>query len=60
MCFTNPHVWDAGGNNIIETLAGLEDHAMALAVYEMAVAVRSRDKITLRRGARVVKKNWRE
>jgi hypothetical protein len=33
---------------------------MAVAAYDVAVANRSHDKITLRQGVRVVKKNWQE
>jgi uncharacterized membrane protein len=53
-------VWDAAGDNIVEQLAGLDDHAMAVAAYAVAAAARPRDKITLRQDARVVRKNWRE
>jgi hypothetical protein len=31
-------VWDGDGNNIIEHLAGLDDHMMAVAAYWAAVA----------------------
>jgi hypothetical protein len=31
-------VWDGDGNNIIEQLAGLDDHTMAVAAYWAAVA----------------------
>jgi hypothetical protein len=51
-------VWDAAGDNLVEHLAGLDDHGMAVAAYEVAGAVRPTDKITLRQGARVVRKNW--
>jgi hypothetical protein len=53
-------VWDAAGNSIVEHLAGLDDFAMATAAYDVAVTNRTRDKITLRQGARVVRKNWQE
>jgi hypothetical protein len=51
-------VWDAAGNNVVEHLAGLEDHMMAVAAYWAAVAAKPKDRITLRQGARVVMKNW--
>jgi hypothetical protein len=53
-------VWDAAGNNLVEQLAGLDDHMMAIAAYWAAVEARPRDKITLRQGARVVRKHWEE
>ena len=53
-------VWDDTGNNLVEHLAGLDDYAMAVAAYWAAVENRSKDKITLRQGARVVVKNWSE
>jgi hypothetical protein len=53
-------VWDGAGNNIIEHLAGLDDHAMAVAAYWAAVAAKPSERITLRQGARVVMKNWTE
>jgi hypothetical protein len=45
---------------IIEHLAGLDNHGMAVAAYWAAVAEKPKDKITLRQGARVVMKNWTE
>jgi hypothetical protein len=53
-------VWDAGGDNLAEQLAGLDDYAMAVAAYWAAVERRPKDKITLRQGIRVVVKNWSE
>ena len=53
-------VWDGNGNNIIEHLAGFDDHAMAVAAYWTAVAAKPSEKIMLRQGARVVMKNWTE
>ena len=53
-------VWDDAGNNVVEHLAGLEDHMMAVAAYWAAVVAKPKDKITLRQGARVVMKNWTE
>jgi hypothetical protein len=50
-------VWDATADNVVEQLAGLDDYTMAIAAYW---AARPRDKITLRQGARVVVKNWKE
>jgi uncharacterized protein YdaU (DUF1376 family) len=49
---------DATGDNLVEHLAGLDDYAMAVAAYWAAVENRPKDKITLRRGVRVVVKNW--
>ena len=48
------------GDNLVEHLAGLDDYAMAVAAYWAAVESRSKDKITLRQGIRVVVKNWPE
>jgi len=53
-------VWDGAGNNIIEQLAGLDDHMVAVAAYWAAVAAKPSEKITLRQGARVMMKNWTE
>jgi hypothetical protein len=53
-------IWDAEGNNLIEHLAGLDDHMMAVAAYWAAVAAKPKEKITLRQGARVVMKSWTE
>jgi hypothetical protein len=39
------HVWDAAGNSIIEQLAALDDHAMAVAAYEAAVEAQPKDWI---------------
>jgi orotate phosphoribosyltransferase len=44
------------GNSVVEQLAGLDDHGIAVA--DVAVTARPTDKITLRQGARVVRKNW--
>ena len=47
-------VWDGAGENIVEHVAGVDD-------FETAVVRRwPKAKITLRQGARVVHKNWRE
>jgi hypothetical protein len=51
-------VWDTDGNNIVEHLAGLDDHAMAVA--PIAVVAKPKEKITLRQGARVMMKSWTE
>jgi hypothetical protein len=53
-------VWDASGDNIIDHLAGLDDHAMAVAAYRAAAKARPGAKITPRQGARVVVKSWRD
>jgi hypothetical protein len=39
-------------------VAGLDNHAMAVAAYWAAVTEKPREKITLRQGARVMMKNW--
>jgi len=54
----NIDVWDANGINIIEHLSGLDDFLMAVAAYEAAVSAKPKEKISLRQGARVVRKNW--
>jgi hypothetical protein len=51
-------VWDQDGDSIVEQFAGLEDYSMAVAACRAAVAARPKEKITLRQGARVVRKNW--
>jgi hypothetical protein len=51
-------VWDSSGDNLTEHLAGLEDYAMAVAAYWVAIQSRPKDKITLRQDARVVLKSW--
>jgi hypothetical protein len=43
-------VWDAGGDNLVEQLAGLDDYAMAVAADWATVERRPKDKITLRQG----------
>jgi hypothetical protein len=48
-------VWDAAGDNIVEHIAGVDDFETAVATYR---ARWPKAKITLRQGARVVKKNW--
>jgi hypothetical protein len=45
---------------LIEHLAGLDDHMMAVAAYWAAVAAKPSEKITLRQGARVMMRNWTE
>ena len=52
--------WDADGNSVVEHLAGLDDHGMAVAAYWAAVTAKPKEKITLRQGARVMMKNWTE
>jgi len=51
--------WDGAGNEIVEHLAGLDDHSMAVAAYWAAVAAKPKEKITLRQGARVMMKSCR-
>jgi hypothetical protein len=52
--------WGAEGNNIVERLAGLDVHAMAVAAYWAAVAAKPKEKLTPRQGARVMMKSWTE
>jgi uncharacterized membrane protein len=52
--------WDADANNLVEHLAGLDDHDMAVAAYWAAVTAKSKQKIMLRQGTRVVMKSWAE
>jgi hypothetical protein len=42
------------------TWSSSSHYTMAIAAYRAAVEARPRDKITLRQGARVVVKNWKE
>jgi uncharacterized protein YdaU (DUF1376 family) len=51
-------VWDSAGDSLTEHLAGLEDYTMAVPAYWAAIQSRPKDKITLRKGARVVMKRW--
>jgi hypothetical protein len=48
------------GGGIIETLAIISDHNMALAAYRQAVAERPRARITMRHGARIIEQTHRE
>jgi hypothetical protein len=48
------------GENIMDHIAGIDDFETAVATYSAAVRRWPRAKVTLRQGARVVKKNWRE
>lgn len=43
--------WTPNDESIIEYLAGLDDHAMAVAAYWAAVAAKPSEKITLRQRA---------
>jgi hypothetical protein len=53
-------VWDAAGDNIVEHVAGVDDLETAVATYWGAVRRWPNAKITLRQGARVVIRNWKE
>src|SRR5947207_15543852 len=53
-------VWDDAGNSIFEHVVGSEDFEVAVAAYFAACRRWPKAKITLRQGARVVKKSWRE
>jgi hypothetical protein len=53
-------LWDAEGINIVDHLAGLDDFLMAMAAYDVAVSAKPKERITLRQGARIVKKSWQD
>jgi hypothetical protein len=53
-------VWDGAGDNIVEQVAGVDDFETAVATHWAAVRRWPKAKITLRQGARVVHKSWRE
>jgi len=53
-------VWDGAGDNIVEHVAGVDDLETAVATYWAAVQRWPKAKITLRQGARVVIRNWKE
>ena len=53
-------VWDDAGNSIFEHVVGSEDFEMAVSAYLAACWRWPKAKITLRQGARVVMKSWRE
>jgi hypothetical protein len=42
------------------SVAGLDNHAMAVAAYWAAVTAKPKEKVTPRQGARVVMKSWTE
>jgi hypothetical protein len=48
------------GDNIVEHIAGVDDFETAVATYRAACLRWPNAKITLRQGARVVVRNWRE
>ena len=52
-------VWDEAGDNIVEHVAGIDDFETAVATYRAACLRWPKVKITLRQGARVVVRNWR-
>jgi hypothetical protein len=52
-------VWDEAGDNIVEHVAGVDDFETAVATYRAACLRWPKAKITLRQGARVVVRNWR-
>jgi hypothetical protein len=47
-------MWDASGENVVEHLAGVEDHQVARATYRAAVERWPGGAITLRQGAGVI------
>jgi hypothetical protein len=51
-------VWDDAGDSIYEHVVGSEDYEVAVAAFFAACQRWPKAKITLRQGARVVKKNW--
>jgi hypothetical protein len=51
-------VWDDAGDSIYERVVGSEDFEVAVAAYFAACQRWPKAKITLRQGARVMKKNW--
>jgi hypothetical protein len=51
--------WDADGENIIEHLAGVEDHQLAMSTYLAACQRWPGAAITLRQGARVIEDSRR-
>ena len=53
-------VWDDAGNSIVEHIAGIDDFETAVTTYWAAVRRWPNAKITLRQGARIVHRNWRE
>src|SRR5262245_877018 len=58
-CFTfRVDVWDSAANSILDHIAGIDEFEVAEATYWAAVARWPRARITLRQGARVVRKNW--
>ena len=56
--FTFRDRWDADGENIIEHLAGIEDHQLAMATY-LAACQGWPGAVTLRQGARVIEHSRR-
>ena len=53
-------LWDDDGANLVDHLAGVEDLDVAAATYRAACRRWPKAKITLRQGARVVDKSWRD
>jgi hypothetical protein len=51
--------WTAGGESIVEHVAGVEDYQVALATYRAACERWPRTPITLRQGARVIEDSRR-
>ena len=51
---------DATGEKLIEEIAAVGDHVLALATHRAAVKRWSKDKITLRNRARVIEQSWRD
>jgi hypothetical protein len=51
---------DATGENLIEQIAAVGDYLVALETYKAAVKRRPKDKITLRKRARVIEQSWED
>ena len=49
-------VWDVTGNNIVEHIGSLSNHAAARAAFAAACEARPTSEVTLRQGIRVVER----
>jgi hypothetical protein len=52
-------LWDDAADNIVVHVAGVDDFETAVATYRAACLRWPKAKITLRQGARVAVRNWR-
>jgi hypothetical protein len=52
-------MWDANGEDVVEHIAGVEDHQVARATYRAAVERWPGGAITLRQGDRVIEDSRR-